>query len=100
MAPAPSVSESGNGQDEDQEDDQEDDLDDERDDHADRSGSPPLQGDIPEPPSATTTKRKVVLALHSRLAELFPNSFHYKETNLPYWEFFLGKAVSASMCEP
>ena len=94
VAPAPSVSESGNGQDEDQEDDQdddqeddqEDDLDDERDDHAGRSGSPPLEGDAPDPPSATSTKRKVVLALHSRLAELFPNSFHYKETNLPYWE--------------
>ena len=76
VAPAPSVDESGDAQDEDQEDDQ----DDGRDDRA------PLDDDAPEPPSALASKRKLVLALHTRLAELFPSSFHYKEANLPYWE--------------
>ena len=78
VAPAPSVDESGGAQD----DDQEDDMDDE-DAQVDRAH---LDDDAPEPPSAAASKRKLVLALHTRLAELFPDSFHYKETHLPYWE--------------
>ena len=76
MIHAPSVDESANAQDEDEEDDIEE----------DRHDNAPAGDDAPEPPSAAASKRKVVLDLHARLAELFPDSFHYKVTNQPYWE--------------
>ena len=66
--PAPPVDEAADGREEDRED------------HADRDE------DNADPPAVSAAKKKVILALHSRLAELMPDAFHYKETNLPYWE--------------
>ena len=37
--------------------------------------------------SATTTARhKVLLALHTRLAEIYPQDFHFKGTNSEFWD--------------
>ena len=63
--PSPSVDESADAQDEDQEDSA-------------------IEDNLQDLPS-TSAKQKV-LELHSRLKDLFPDSFYFKEARLQYWE--------------
>ena len=55
---------------------------------------------VPEPPQISTTKQKAMLALHSRLADIYPDDFHYKETNLPYWESASEKPFPLLIVDP
>lgn len=56
------------------------------DDSTARSGSPPLDRDLPETSPATTNDHKVVLALHTRLADVYQDSFYVKQKKLLHWE--------------
>ena len=48
--------------------------------------SKPSDEDSSDLPSTSPSNKKAVLALHTRLAEVFPASFHVKDPALPYWE--------------
>ena len=51
-----------------------------------RSGSPLPEVDNTDTSAVHLGKHKMILALHARLAAVFPEAFHVKETLLPYYE--------------